>query len=802
MKASSAENRPNLATSWLALNALLLALVTLLSLTYPVEEFSRRLGDEYFRLRGSQPPSSQVVLVLIDDASLQRYGRWPWPRIQLARLVREVSKRQPSAIGLDLLLAEPGDAAGDAELAKAIHEAGNVVLAAKVASSPDRAWIDPLPVFRSRAAGVGHVEAETDSDGIGRRVPIVELSADGPRWPLALETARVAAHQDVKLEGDALLFEGRRIPLEGKAHENTAKGWSSYSPQFLVVNYRQQLAVGQGAPPFVAISAGSLLDGHVQSLLQGKAVLIGFGASDLSDRIATPVSGQMLMPGVEVHANLLDSVLTGRGVRHATSSSHLLILVIFAFGSTWLVLRRPGWKSAWIPVALFLLCFAAGFWLFARRGILLDFGPLLLAAVLAVPLAQLENLAIVNRALTLGLQQLRGTLFPASASGQLPSFQPDARLQDSADLPEKLNLIQNLQSELAASYRFRQNLLESMHEALAVFDSSGKSEFCNPFWERFCARQNWSTSIGLAELGRRLGHPAWSNLEDRMQRNDLPPESEVYLGGGFWQVRVVSLATQDGNATRWMVVVTDLKSRLERDQARAEALRFVTHELRTPLVSIQGFSEFLSRYPNAAGSSEAAATIFRESQRLVSLINTYLDVLRFDAGARSLRKEPIDIPVMVEQVEKIMAPIADSAEIRIRVDIEPQLPKLSGDPPMLTGVLLNLLNNAVKYSAAESEVSLHVRREASSVLFEVRNPGPPIPREQLSHLFEPFYRAQEQETSAPGWGLGLTFVKRIVEEHRGTLDAKSDEAGIRVAVRIPIDPQRSISAAGSEVGSD
>ncbi len=796
MKASSAEDRPNLAPSWLALNVLLLALVALLSLTYPVEELSRRLGDEYFRLRGSQPTSSQVVLVLIDDASLQRFGRWPWPRTQLARLVREVSKREPSAIGLDLLLAEPGDAAGDAELARAIQEAGNVVLAAKVASSPDRAWIDPLPVFRSRAAGVGHVEAETDSDGIGRRVPIVELSADGPRWPLAVETAQVAAHQNIRLDGEALLFGGRRMRLEGKAHQDTANGWSSYSPQYLVVNYRQQVAMGQGPAPFVAVSAASLIDGHVQSRLQGKAVLIGFGASDLSDRIATPVSGQMPMPGVEVHANLLDSVLTGRGLHHASLGSQVLILVVFAFVSTWLVLRRPGWKSAWVPIVLFLFCYAGGFWLFAHRGILLDFGPLLCAAVLAVPLAQLENLAIVNRALTRGLQQLRGTLFPET-SGQLRSFQPDASLQDSADLPEKLSLIHNLQSELAASYRFRQNLLESMHEGLAVFDATGRSEFCNPYWERFCAKQNWNSSIGLAELGRRLGHPAWSNLEDRMQRNDLPPESEVYLGGGFWQTRVASLASGDESKPRWMVVVTDLKSRLERDQARAEALRFVTHELRTPLVSIQGFSEFLLRYPNAKGSSEAAATIFRESQRLVSLINTYLDVLRFDAGARSLRKEPIDIPAMVEQVEKIMAPIADSAEIRIRVDIEPGLPKLSGDPPMLTGVLLNLLNNAVKYSAPEGEVSLHVGRQDAAVVFEVRNPGPPIPREELSRLFEPFYRAQEQEGSAPGWGLGLTFVKRIVEEHRGTIEAKSDESGIRVAVKIPI----ATSKGGSQVGS-
>ncbi len=782
---SAGDRRPSLATSWLTLNVVLLALIAILSLTYPVEELSRRLGDEYFRLRGQQATSSSVVLVLIDDVSLQRYGRWPWPRTQLARLVRAVSQQHPAVIGLDFLLTEPGDTRGDGELAKAIQESGNVVLAAKLGGAPDRAWIDPLPALRSRAAGVGHVEAETDSDGIGRRVPLIELSADGPRWPLAVEAARVALGQSPRLDRNLLSIGDRRISVEGKPREGSDQGWISYPAQFLVVNFRQQLAPGQIEPAFLALSAASILDGKTRPEIRGKAVLIGFGASDLSDRIATPVSGQMPMPGIEVHANLLDGLLRGKGIRHATLNSELVMLLVFSLIATWFVLRNPGWKSAWIPIVLFAGCYAGGFWLFRDQGILVDFGPLLCTAILAVPLAQLENLALVNRALTKGLQQLRGTLFAGSTTGQLPSFQPDASLQDAADLPQKLDLIQKLQSELAASYTFRQNLLESIHEALAVFDAAGKSEFCNPHWERFCEKQNWSSSIGLAELGRRLGHPAWSNLERRMRQNDLPPESEVYLGGGFWQVRGMRLAAEDGARPRWMVVVTDLTSRLERDQARAEALRFVTHELRTPLVSIQGFSEFLMRYPSATGSSEAAATIFRESQRLVSLINTYLDALRFDAGARSLRKEAIDIPEMVEQVEKVMAPIADSAEIQISVDLAPSLPKLFGDPPMLTGVLLNLLNNAVKYSAAGSRVSLRVYCDGSAVMFEVSNPGAPIPPEQLSHLFEPFYRAQEHETSSAGWGLGLTFVKRIVEEHQGTIEATSDDAGIKVRVRIP-----------------
>ena len=95
---------------WVRLNVLLLGLVGLLSLTYPVQEMSRRLDDFYFRLRENQTTSRQVALVLIDDASLSQFGRWPWPRALLARLVRAVSAQRPRALGVDILLSEPSDA--------------------------------------------------------------------------------------------------------------------------------------------------------------------------------------------------------------------------------------------------------------------------------------------------------------------------------------------------------------------------------------------------------------------------------------------------------------------------------------------------------------------------------------------------------------------------------------------------------------------------------------------------------------------------------------------------------------------
>jgi CHASE2 domain-containing sensor protein/signal transduction histidine kinase len=787
--------------SWLLLNLMLLIMVAGLSATYPVEELSRRFGDIYFRLRPALPASNSVGLVVIDDLSLSRYGRWPWPRSLLAQLVRATSAQKPAAIGLDILLAEHGEVRGDEELANALHSAGNVVLAAKLSSSGERLWVDPQPLFRSNAAGIGHVQAVEDSDGICRSVPLREMNVDGPRLALAVQVARTAGHEMPELT------------------QSGSTGWQVYSPEYLTINFRKPFETNPANPPFVTVSAAELMDGHMGdrregdghggASLQGKAVLIGFAATDLSDRLPTPVSGQMPMPGVEVHANLLDGILSGRSLRPAPMWPQILFLTLFCLFSTWMVLRWPLWNGILLQAAILGLSYAAGYWIFLHQGQMVDFGPVLCAGVLAVPLAQLWNLAAVDRGLTESLSQLRDTLQIGEAVKVSGTPHLLAWPEGSGDLQWRVEFVNRLQAELGSLYAFRQNLLESMQEGLAVFDSDGKVLFRNRCWDEFCRKQGWDPKLELGEFARLLGHPSWANVAERVRsapartglaEGGFPPlESEVALKGSFWQVRGVHLPPFSNQAddppgyklsSQWMVVVTDLTSIQERDAARAEALRFVTHELRTPLVSIQGFAEYLLHYPQASGTPDAAATIFRESQRLVSLINTYLDVLRFDAGARSIRREPVSIPEIVAQVQRVMSPIAEAAKIRVAAEIQPKLPELQGDAPMLTGVLLNLLNNAVKYSPAGSQIRLRVSAAETTITFEVQNPGPVIPPEDLARLFEPFYRTPAADDSGAGWGLGLTFVKRIVEEHFGRLEADSGLDGIAVRVHLPVAPSR------------
>src|SRR6266404_6101871 len=138
---------------------LLFLVVALLSALIPtLRDWQLRFTDTFFRLAPAPRQRSQVVLVTIDDESLQRYGRWPWSRTLLAQLTNNLAQAGAGAIGLDILLAENQSADADRALEQALR-AGRTVVVEKIAAYPDRSqWIEPLPQF-AQSAAVGHAQA-------------------------------------------------------------------------------------------------------------------------------------------------------------------------------------------------------------------------------------------------------------------------------------------------------------------------------------------------------------------------------------------------------------------------------------------------------------------------------------------------------------------------------------------------------------------------------------------------------------------------------------------------------------------
>lgn len=737
---------------WIRLTCVLLGLVLLAGMSFPLATLNQKLNDLYFRLRPPLREPSQVAMVLIDDASLARYGRWPWSRTRLAALVNAVSAQHPRVIGIDILLSEPQDESSDSALAEAIRSAPNVVLAAKISGAlDDKLWIDPLPRFVQSTKGVGHVQAIVDSDGICRSIPALEPSIDGARPAFALKIAELM---------------GAAPPFTSDASAAVEK----IALHALLIDYRQQFSPGDSEPPFTVVSAADLLSAKQDPLLAGKAVLIGFGSVELSDRLNTPVSNQLPMPGVEINANEVDTILSGRTISRVGLGWQISIIIFVGVVSLWLVVRFSGVRGLLGLSTLLAAGYFCSYLLFTHWHRLFSYGPVLLAGVLAAPLAQLENLIFIDREVSGRLRHLYQAIRPQSAPG-------------SRRLYWKLAALTELQTELSSLYSFQRTLFETMHEGVAVYAEDGALRFANPTWKNFCTRHGASpeTLAGLTFVAA-----AWPELAAVAQTGGTWIETELPLGEELWHFYAVPLPwTSFAESGAVLLIGEDITARRERDQARSEALSFVTHELRTPLISIQGFSEVLMRYPGSAASADAPGTIFRESNRLVAMINTYLEVLRLDAGARPLKVKQTSIRGMLEHVDKVVQPLAVAAKIQVRTEMQGGVESFNCDETLVSGALLNLVSNAIKYGAAGSEVRVRVSSREEEVQFEVHNFGPQIPAADLKQIFGRFYRPAHSE-SIPGWGLGLSFVRRICQQHGGSAQVSSDEqSGTSFTITLP-----------------
>jgi signal transduction histidine kinase len=139
----------------------------------------------------------------------------------------------------------------------------------------------------------------------------------------------------------------------------------------------------------------------------------------------------------------------------------------------------------------------------------------------------------------------------------------------------------------------------------------------------------------------------------------------------------------------------------------------------------------------------------------------------------------------VEHVEKVVRPLAASAHLFVKIEINSGGDFLLCDEALISGALLNLVSNAIKYGVDGSEVLVRVTSQDQEVTFEVRNDGPGIPPAELEHIFERFYRPARSE-SIPGWGLGLSFVRRICQQHSGRIQVSSNEnSGTSFAFILP-----------------
>ena len=780
---------------------------------------SRYARDWLMRERGPLAAPADIAIVAIDEKSVAMFGRFPWPRRIVARIIDAVAGAGPKVIAVDVLFADPTTQEDDDALARSIGRAGNVVLAAQLIDAPTLGgpamWLMPLPALAYAAAGVGHVNVQVEMDGAARQFAAQAADGGGRTLrALALEAVRVAAgapEQSVVFTGRALVFGDRTIPLDNSPPPLPI-GHSGRAPR-QVAGGRVHIDYIGPAGSFepVTYSAADVLSGRAPAeRFRGKCILIGATLASQSDRVASPFLHQTdahadehgaLMPGVEVLANSVGTILGSRFYSETSDWAAFLWSALAAALTLAALARSQGrLEAARQAGALVLLggtVVLASYLAFTRLLILPPLVPALFAMAAAAVMGLLWRSLSASAELDAGIAVL-------SQSSEVLAAQPGAPEAPEAPKSEwlphglewKAQRIRELNVRLVERASFIDLALRSVEDGLIIATPEGAITFANRSAAETLASspralhgQNLLERLGLADAAvlRRL-------VEDRAR-----VEREIELGDGRPRRYVLRMAAvtagKDPAEPVYGIVaaLSDVTRQHELQQTKNDVIALVSHEMRTPLTAIQGMTELLANYEMDSGRrKEISAAIHDEVKRLTAMITEYLDITRLESGATAPRMAPVRVDALLQRIVLLLGPVAAQRGIRLTLEADAAALAVVADADLLSRAVENLVSNAIKYSPDGTEVKVRAARDGEGVAIAVTDRGYGIPEADLPRIFEKFYRVPRvEDAGVPGAGLGLALVREIAELHGGsvTVESKVNE-GSTFTLRIPGPPAR------------
>jgi len=220
------------------------------------------------------------------------------------------------------------------------------------------------------------------------------------------------------------------------------------------------------------------------------------------------------------------------------------------------------------------------------------------------------------------------------------------------------------------------------------------------------------------------------------------------------------------------------KLREEKDQMEKNFITFVSHEMRSPLVVIRQYIEALQAIAGDRFEKDITEIIERCQKRIQSLermIEHWLDISRIENGTLAQQKVPLNLASIISQSVEEMTPICRKRGIALETQIPQSLPQIKGDAESLVRVFSNIIGNATKYTPEGGKITVTCQHDEYYVHVSISDTGIGIPSDKLSLIFEPFFRCGGKSEKQSGFGLGLTFCKKIMESHNGNITVSSKE---------------------------
>lgn len=705
--------------------------------------------DQFHRWRAPLP-SNDIVIIGIDDASLDELGGWPLKRKVYADLLQKMADtgNAPKAIGFDILFPDPSPA--DADLAHQMRR-HNAYLAVE---QPRLNAVAPFVVHKPQAAlidaaqGLAHINVTFESDGFSR---------------------------------GAYLQEGQLPHLALAVSGQPAQNYQSHG------GYRRfNLVDPEIGFPIVSL-ADALSEGFPMAVLKDKYVLIGSIAPSLGDHFPTIYSGRQGSgtPGVMLHANLLNDILRGN-----------LISPV----SLWVQLALSSWALMSVLIALMVLsplaefvvtlvsalsALAVSFVLLLAADVWFDPGLCILAIALVKPAWAWRRTEMIvrfmgDRAAKLEkVQRQRKNLVKGGL--KLRHFASDTVLQYSRLLDRAIGVA-------SERVEFLNRIVGEIPTAMLVADAEQRIVLVSP-------RMHEDIPAGLLQIGQPLlplmfylGMHKTQNLEQLTGKDHYVSGIDTNGTIRYYIFRVAQLP-QTEDSGLWIFALTDITQMRQFQAQREQTLQLLSHDMRTPIASIISLSRQSSA--GTAPSQETAANIYRHADTLLNMMDDFIFSIKAQAHEYQLVETLVDS--VVDEAIYQVKDLAHGRQMRLVQDFDDEPQFVMADQRLLTRMLVNLLVNAVRYGQRQSEIHIglsHDANPAATGLTPQRQTNGQMVHIVITNTVgDPADPAQPRHMASQGFGLGLSFVKTVVRKHQGHIhfDLPTEPGAIaQVRLQIPI----------------
>ncbi len=709
-------------------------------------------------------PVDDIVVIEIDEKSISALGRWPWTRDVHAKMLNRLSSADTAAVLFDVIFADRDETNPEADqlLAQAIAEHGRVVLPLfikQVSLNGQVLEVPPSPLFYQAAKAVGHVHISHDRDGVVRSVYLKE-GVGLPYWPhISVALWQLSTAAEKRLPG--MQYDYDEVSLAD-------------NPYIIARDYHNYLAMPSPRQGLRHYSYIDVLNGQFDlRALRNKTIFIGSTAAGLGDTLTTSVG---TLSGVELNAWIYHTLRNQRFIQQTADKPLIIINSLVTF-IVLLILGRLSPRAFFATtsaVVLGLLVVSAILQLFFHQW--LPVMPVVIAVTAFYPLWSWWRLEAA-----LGfLRQELNDLTEANEHDHLLIQERDNETLIGGEgtelVTQTIKQLTVARHRAETTKRLIQYSLAELQDAVVICDLSGRIILSNKaFSDLITTHDSLAISTVLApvvlapiELNN---HQRWQDVLAQANKTKIPFSIQgfhtVLNKDFFCQGRVVSIGGEVDDAL--ILTLTDITQIKAAEKSRSEALSFLSHDLRSPMVSVLAIIERLHSSPVLEHASLESIEVLVKKN--IDYADSFLQLSR----AESLQVSQLqlcDLHSVLDSAQIQAMALTSSKNMQLVVHRIDQEAWVLGDHELLERALINLLSNAVKYSPEESCITLSLCAKENLYQLKVEDQGVGIAEQDLATLFDRYTRSSSQLKEI-GVGLGLYFSATVARRHQGAIDVDS-----------------------------